>query len=338
MNAFLAVSEYVRSCSAYLWNFVERGFSLSPANLFGVTALLGTILPSAAQSASDEVPGKVICPNEAQGPDFDVVARLRDFFKRFVFLPEDSLYLLLALWTLGTYLYEHFEYFGYLFIHSPEPQSGKSRLLELLQQVTHNPSEIAVDPTSAVLFRTAANSTHLMDEVDGWTNKDELRNVLNAGFKRGGVVIRMREAKGDYTPEKFKVYAPRALAGIGLSILDQTTRDRSFIVRMVRQKPTERCEQFRLKKLQEEIQGLRADLKDWVAKHKATIADFYDREEFQYQSFQLSAYQRRSPQGQGRTSATWPRHCGKSARYWERRCTGTFSPAQTFRRFQVKLG
>lgn len=285
MDIVRCLSDYVRSLHTHLWNVVERGSLLSRVNLFGAAGVLLRVglprenaehLPNAPTSAAGGGAPDV------QEPDFAVLTNLRDFFKRFVLLPDDSLYLLIALWTLGTYLYEQFEYFGYLFIHSPEPQSGKSRLLEVLQQVTHNASEISVDPTPAVLFRTATNATHLMDEVDGWTNKDELKNVLNAGFRRGNAITRLREERGDYTAHKFKVYAPRALAGIGTSILDHSTRDRCFIIRMVRQKPNERCKPFRLNRLQKEIPDLQGEIKAWVAKHKAAVAGLYECEEFNY--------------------------------------------------------
>src|SRR5436305_13802471 len=91
------------------------------------------------------------------------IPELETFFKRFILLPDESLYLLLALWTIGTHLHERFDFFGYLFIHSPERQSGKSRLLELLYQVAAKPTDIQISPSPAVLFRLAAGNTHLLD-------------------------------------------------------------------------------------------------------------------------------------------------------------------------------
>src|SRR5438105_8772468 len=80
-------------------------------------------------------------------PQPAILDELEAFFKRFVLLSDESVYFLLALWTLGTHLHQKFDYFGYLFIHSPERQSGKSRLLELLREVTFKPTDIQVAPS-----------------------------------------------------------------------------------------------------------------------------------------------------------------------------------------------
>jgi hypothetical protein len=111
-----------------------------------------------------------------------VVDRVADFIERFVFLKTKSLYNLLALWVVATHMHAEFEYTGYILACSPEPQCGKSRLLEVLELLAAFPSGILVSPTEAVVFRTAEGHTQLFDEVDAWTNKDFLRSVLNAGF------------------------------------------------------------------------------------------------------------------------------------------------------------
>lgn len=215
-------------------------------------------------------------------PDSCIVDDIAAYLKRFVLLPEESLYSLVSIWVLGTHVHQHFDFFGYLFIHSPEPQSGKSRLLELLHEIAFNPTEIMVSPTHAVLFRTAENTTHLLDEVDGWTNKDELRNVLNAGFQKGRTVMRMEETEGQYGAKKFKVFAPRALAGIGTAILDGVTRDRTFMIRMVRQKQTERRERFHSKKLKTDLDRLRKAISQWIKRNQAAICDRYENGQFLY--------------------------------------------------------
>jgi len=93
-----------------------------------------------------------------------------------------------ALWVVSTYLHGEFEYTGYLFPYSAGPQSGKSRLLEVLDLLVLNSSGILISPTEAVLFHTASGGTQLLDEVDSWSDRDTLRSVLNAGFRRGNTV------------------------------------------------------------------------------------------------------------------------------------------------------
>jgi hypothetical protein len=222
---------------------------------------------------------------DAIGPEAKddlLLGQVHDFIERFVFLKTNSLYRLLALWSVATYMYADFEYTGYIFACSPEPQSGKSRLLEVLELLAAKPSGILVSPSEAVLFRTAEGHTQLLDEVDGWTNRDELRNVLNAGFHRGATVQRMNDGEGGYEVKSFPVYAPRVLAGIGQGILHGTTRDRTFVLEMVRQMRAERRERFRIKLVKPEADNLKNAIEQWIAQHKAEIADTYEQFDFPY--------------------------------------------------------
>src|ERR1700733_13811026 len=145
--------------------------------------------------------------------EHNLVERVAAFIERFVFLKEKQIYRLIALWAIQTHFYKEFEYTGYLFAYSPEPQSGKSRLLEILDLLVANSSGLLHNPTDAILFRTADGSTQLLDEVDTWMNGDFLRGVLNAGFHRGGVVLRNEQQEGGkWKPVSFSVYAPRVMA------------------------------------------------------------------------------------------------------------------------------
>src|SRR5262249_23757987 len=158
-----------------------------------------------------------------------------------------------------TYCYKEFEYTGYIFAHSTDPGSGKSRLLEILDLVVANSSGLLHQPTDAVLFRTADGKTQLLDEVDSWVNGERLRGILNAGFRSGGIVERNEENNGKWTPIRFPVYAPRAMAGIGLTILHGTTRDRTFIIEMVKQTRAERRERLRSRSVRPEAEQLRTN-------------------------------------------------------------------------------
>ena len=202
---------------------------------------MGTHDNPSQQHPSPLIPDSTTGQSSAADPI--VIDKVAEFVDRFIFLPVRAQYRLIATWVVVTYQSECFEYAPYLFIHSPEPSCGKSLLLEILAEFVHNPTEVLISPTPAVLFRTAAKFTQLMDEVDSWTNVDELKGVLNAGFKRGGVVVRLDpDGKGGYVPTPHQVYCPRALAGIGLGILHGTTRDRTFIIGM---KKSSKCNGMR---------------------------------------------------------------------------------------------
>ncbi|MDA2935490.1 hypothetical protein MYX82_14310 [Acidobacteria bacterium AH-259-D05] len=208
------------------------------------------------------------------------IDRLAQFLERFVFFKDKSLYLLIALWVIATYKTQLFEYTGYLFAYSPETECGKSRLLEVLDQLVFNSSEILISPSTALLFRTAHGTTQILDEIDSWPNHDDLRGVLNAGFKKGAVVKRLhRDEKGEYQEVKFPVYAPRALAGIGLRILSDTTRDRTFALEMLRQTKEEKREKFRLRKLRDQMNDLREEIELFSIVEEDKVVELYDNDQ-----------------------------------------------------------
>jgi hypothetical protein len=202
--------------------------------------------------------------------------------KRFVFLKEPSLYRLLALWIIHTYLIEEFEYTGYVFAYSPEPESGKTRLLDVLHVLVHNSSGILASPTEAVLFRTAKDHTQLLDEADTWMNMQSIKGVLNAGSKHGGIVSRMDKLPNSgYKAADHQVFAPRAIAGIGVHILAPATRSRTFEIEMIRQRKEERRERFRAREVASAAAQLVATIKEWVERNKSRIA-LRCREPFSY--------------------------------------------------------
>jgi hypothetical protein len=219
---------------------------------------------------------------EVQSETETVVDQIACFIERFVFLKTKSLYRLLALWTIETHMYPEFEYTGYIFAYSPEPQSGKSRLLEILELLVANPSGILISPSEAVLFRTADGHTQLLDEVDGWTNREFLRSVLNAGFRRGATVKRIEDGGNGFEVGSFPVFAPRALAGIGSKILDGTTRDRTFQFEMVRQLRDERRDKFRARTAGPEARLITSEVAKWIDESRHRVAEIYKRADFPY--------------------------------------------------------
>lgn len=211
-----------------------------------------------------------------------IVQKVAAFIKRFVFLRNETHYLLIAVWVIQTYLSDCFDFAGYLFAHSPEPESGKTRLLETLNLLAHNSSGILISPSEAVLFRTARDCTQLLDEVDSWGLKIDLKGVLNAGFQKEGIIKRMEQkATGGHRVLDFPVYGPRALAGIGTRILDVTTKHRTFMIEMVRQTRDERREKLN-RKAREEAATIKSELEAWVKKNRDAVKIHYEGFAFPY--------------------------------------------------------
>ena len=148
-----------------------------------------------------------------------LIGELMRFTRRFVVLKEHQA-LVLALWDLHTYCIGELDNTPYLSVTSPDPECGKSRLLEVRAQLVARPWLIST-PSDAVLYRyiDRATPTVLWDEIDTIFNPktarfhEPKRAILDSGHRRGLLVPRA----GDFgrKVDHFNPFCPKALAGIG---------------------------------------------------------------------------------------------------------------------------
>ena len=205
-----------------------------------------------------------------------VLEKLLRFISRFVFLNRSQV-VVVTLWVVHTFTFESFDATPYLAITSAEKQSGKSRLLEILEIVVPRPW-LTGRVTAAVLARKvdAESPTLLLDETDvsfgsGGEYAETLRGVLNTGHRRGGKTSCCVRQGDDFTYEDFSTYCPKALAGIGR--LPNTIEDRSISIRLRRAAPGEVIERFRRRNIQEEVDALRKELEAWCAEILPQLID-----------------------------------------------------------------
>lgn len=158
-------------------------------------------------------------------------ADLTQAIERYIAVPR-AVAKAIALWVMHTWTLEHAQFTGRLVITSATKRCGKTLVLELLGLLTRKPL-MSANITSSALFRIIERDlpTVLIDEADTFlTGNEELRGVLNAGFKRGGAVIR---CVGDsHEPRTFACFAPVAIAAIGR--VPDTIVDRAFVITMSR--------------------------------------------------------------------------------------------------------
>jgi hypothetical protein len=190
---------------------------------------------------------------------------VRVFVRRFVAL-DDAQADAATLWAAHTHVPEAFSVTPYLAITSAEKRSGKTRLLEVLEMLVREPLPTA-NISDAALFRVAAEKspTMLMDEVDAVfksREREELRGLLNAGYRRGAVVHRMG-GRTNTELQTFAVYCPKAFAGIG-DCLPDTITDRAIPIRLKRRTREEVVERFRLREVSPSGYTLRDRLADWL--------------------------------------------------------------------------
>ncbi|WP_425408090.1 DUF3631 domain-containing protein [Hyphococcus sp.] len=204
-------------------------------------------------------------------PEIDSPARLLDdvssFISRFCAFPDEHCLVAVTLWAAHTHMSEHFHTTPRLAMLSPEPGSGKTRVLEVLD-LTVRRSLFCLNASPAAIFRTLSKEpvTILADECDAIFSKrgkedsnEELRAVFNAGYKRGAKIPRCVGPKHDV--EYFDVFAPVALAGLG--DLPDTIMSRAVIIRMRRRNRFEKVEPFRNREHGPEGETLRDELETW---------------------------------------------------------------------------
>ena len=198
------------------------------------------------------------------------------YFRRFLVVSPDQL-TALALWTMHTYVYEAFTTTPYLIVTSAEMRSGKSRVFECLECVVHAPF-YGTGMTEAVLFRIIDQfrPTLLLDEMDRMfkERRGELSErqemivaIVNLSYRRKGQVPRVGLTR---EIEFFKVYCPKALAGIGH--MPHTIEDRGVPIRMRRKLTTETVEDWDEDITEADGETLRTRLEGWGAYARLQLA------------------------------------------------------------------
>ncbi len=202
---------------------------------------------------------------------------VREFVAQFVAFPTQAALDAVTLWAAHSHLVSVGENTPRLALLSPEPGSGKTRTMEVLELLTPSPM-FALSASTPATFRSLAKGqrTLLFDEVDaifGRNGKDDpaedLRAMLNAGHRRGATIPRCVGPAHDV--HEFPVFAAVAMAGLG--DLPDTLMSRSVIIRMRKRLPTEMVEPFRRRLHLEAGTELRDRLVEWSGRVAQQVAD-----------------------------------------------------------------
>ncbi len=126
---------------------------------------------------------------------------------------RDDYYDLMALWIIGTYLHDSFETFPYLFINAMRG-AGKSRAMKLIASLSYK-GTLNTSMREAVLFRMGKR-TLCIDEFEQIVSKEAqaLREILNASYKKGMKIARMKKQGEEFVLEEFEPYKPIVMANI----------------------------------------------------------------------------------------------------------------------------
>ena len=187
------------------------------------------------------------------------------FLRRFVSL-SDSQARAITLWIAHTHSFAAADCTPYLSINSPEKESGKTRLQEVLEVLVLNPWFTGrVSPAVLIRKIDARCPTVLLDESDAAFGGEReyaetLRGVLNTGYRRGGKASCCVGQGANITYQDFATFSPKAIAGIGR--LPDTVASRSIPIRLKRA-PRGTIEKFRKRDVEREGSEIADQLAAW---------------------------------------------------------------------------
>lgn len=206
----------------------------------------------------------------------EVIDEIATLLTLYISWPHPTIPILVAVWVVGTYCYEAFNYWGYLVLRSATPRCGKSKVLKFLSRLVRGTPPVTISPTAAALFRSD-QTVLIFDEVDRLKNSDkeaygEVLAILNAGFEVGGKIPRVEKSTGQsFEVKYYDVYSPKLLAGIeGLA---DTLADRAFHIQMLRT-PT-RMPRLRYRQLEPTLEMIRASIEQWVGTYEDDVKAIY---------------------------------------------------------------
>jgi hypothetical protein len=193
------------------------------------------------------------------------------FHRRFNIFPREAAYVAVTLWDAHAHLIDAFDGTARIAFLSPEPGSGKSRALEIIETLTPR-AATTVNASSNALFRLVdapeGTPTLLFDEIDTVfgpkAGGDELvRGFLNSGYRRGGKSLRcVSDGGNNQTAAWFSSFCAVAMAGLGS--LPDTILTRSVIIRMRKRAPNEKVEPYRRRIHEQQGHALRDRLAQWA--------------------------------------------------------------------------
>lgn len=211
----------------------------------------------------------VILATEPQdyGPSLELLNRIKAFLHKYLDLERFDISLIAA-YVMMTWVYDAWNAFPYLRFQG-QPATGKTRCIEVLKEICYRSVDLGVSPTRSALFRGIDNvrGTFFIDEADYEGDfRSDLIKLLNAGYKKEGLVSLSVANGDDWEPETFQVGCPKIIANRH-SFNDSALETRCLTIATVFKKldpriPTEYPYEFKA-----EGEALRNQLLKWRIDH-----------------------------------------------------------------------
>lgn len=198
-------------------------------------------------SASNRMPFPDIAPWSDPVCPADLFDEIAAIIPSFIVLDQNQADAA-TLWVAHTYLTAEADTSPLAIINAPEKACAKTLFQTILARMSYRPLP-ASNATLSALFRAVESwkPTLFIDEADTFFRDNaELHGMVNAGYKRGGFVLRS-EASGDsFEPRMFSVYGAKSIAGIALEKhLPDSTMSRGIVFNLRRKLPHETVERLR---------------------------------------------------------------------------------------------
>jgi len=200
-----------------------------------------------ADDTSESLPFPVVAAWPEPIVPADLLGSIVATINRFLILSPEEV-IASALWVAHTYLVEKSQHSPLLIVNAPERACGKTRLQTVLGRMACRPL-FAANATPSAIFRSIEvwHPTIFIDECDTFLrDNSELIGMINAGYERGGGLLRSESAGDSFTPRRFSVYSAKCIAGIALEKhLPDATMSRGVILNLRRRLPSESVARLR---------------------------------------------------------------------------------------------
>jgi hypothetical protein len=164
----------------------------------------------------------------------ELLADLKRLLAKYIDL-EPFYISLIAHYILMSWVWTAFGSYGFLRFKG-SPGGGKTRGLDVLKRLAYRGTHVGVTPTRSSLFRKAdaVQGTLVLDELD--RAEDDLNSgfvqLMNAAYRRDGVVMVSESRDDNWTPITYKVGGPKILS-TRLAFGDRALESRCITIRMV---------------------------------------------------------------------------------------------------------
>jgi hypothetical protein len=197
-----------------------------------------------------------------------LLTELEERIRRHVVMP-DAAATVTVFWTVMTWLHNEIAtHSPILSVTSPEPDSGKTTLLNVISWLVRR-RYVVVETTGPTVYRIVDrhHPTLIIDEADDlFARRTDLKHIVNSSWTRGTTIPRTISG----VTKDFDPFCPKAFGLLRTASLPDTVASRSIFIWMLPKKLSEKTEDFMYAD-DAELLDLRRKLARWAADNTAVL-------------------------------------------------------------------